>query len=161
MNKMLSKLNSKGWVELFYIYGCFLFVFSQVFNVLIWFAINISGGHYELGYRLIDVGIGLMVMAIGYLLLYGKEKGERELYLAGIEKHKKDIYIAIEKSQMLTGRNKEKLIHAIIPQLSSLGFLHILNPNNIEKLTDESIDKLMMISENGMLVRNELLMMKR
>ena len=88
MKKILSKLNSKGWLELSYIFGFFLFVLSQVLNFLAWFAITISGGHYEIGYRLIDIGIGFMVMAIGHLLFYGKERGERELQLAKIEEHK-------------------------------------------------------------------------
>jgi len=71
-------------------------------------------------------------------------------------KHKKDIYSAIRNSVTLKDSEKEMLNTIVIPQLSSLGFLHIIKSSDVSNLDGESIEKLKLISQNGLLVKNKL-----
>ena len=72
------------------------------------------------------------------------------------EEHKKKLYEAIEKSWSITPEVKQALSHIAIPQLSSLGFLHLLGVEDIDFMDWADVMMLKSVCENGLLLRDRL-----
>lgn len=88
--------------------------------------------------------------------LYAEKNREADKAKKETGKRKKGIYRAIKKNRHMRDGEKETLTKIVIPQLSSLGFLHILKPSDINHLDSDSIERLKLVSQNGLLVKSAI-----